>query len=368
MKIVEVISDTNIGGAGVLLLTRLLSDKNMCNNTTVIVPTGSLLSIKFRENRINYIEVDACIDRSFEFTAIFKYFFLIKKLSPDIINCHGCLSFRIAAFLCKVPVRIYTRHCTFPLARWQRSTIFKVLIGKCQTLLSNGIIAVADVVKKDLVDMGVPSHKINVIINGVRGIQRLSNEERKEIRRRLKIPECATVVSIFARIEEYKGHIDLINAGEILLKSSDNYRFLIVGEGSRLTELKRLCKDKGLEQHFIFTGFQSDVTEYFNITDINVNCSHGTETSSLALSEGMSLGIPCIASNYGGNCYMVQSGVNGFIYPCHDYKLLSTHISNIANDKELYRRLSKNAYSRYERELNSKKMTEATYNYYTQLR
>ena len=81
----------------------------------------------------------------------------------------------------------------------------------------------------------------------------------------------------------------------------------------------------------------------------------------------MSLGIPCVASNYGGNSYMVQNGVNGFIYPVSDHKRLAELISLISNDTKLYGQLSKNAYQRYERELNAKKMTEATYSYYTQL-
>ncbi|MBQ8848951.1 MAG: glycosyltransferase [Clostridia bacterium] len=367
MKIIEAISDTNIGGAGVLLLTRLVNDKQMCDNTVVVIPKGSMLKNKLSEHNISFIEVNACADRSFELSAILKYIKLIKKISPDIVNCHGCLSFRIAAFLCGVPVRIYTRHCAFPLSSWQKNPFLRFITGKCQMCLSNGIVAVAQAAKDNLVEMGVLPDRVTVIINGVNEIKTLSDSERSEIKKSLFVPNNATVIGIFARLEEYKGHTDIINAAELLIKLSEDYRFLIVGGGSMQNELKNICKSKGIDKYFIFTGFVDDVTKYFNITDLNINCSHGTETSSLALSEGMSLGIPCVASDYGGNGYMVQNGINGFLYPIYDFERLAEIIYCITNDKNLYEQLSKNASLRYERELNAKKMTEATYKYYTQL-
>lgn len=368
MKIIEAISDMNIGGAGVLLATRLGTDKNMRDSTIVVLPEGSMLSRRLTDIGVGIIEVKGCKNRSFDVFAISKFIRIIKEINPDIVNCHGCLSFRIAAFLCSVPVRIYTRHCTFPQKKWQKNAFFRSIIGNLQMELSNGIIAVAEAAKSDLVDMGVSPKRIKVIINGVKGISVLSKDERSRIRSSLSIPEDAVVVGIFARLEEYKGHKDLIEAASILLSYSDAYRFLIVGGGSLEEKLKNICREKGIDDKFIFTGFVDDVTEYFNITDINVNCSHGTETSSLALSEGMSLGIPCIASDFGGNSYMVQDGINGYVYPAYDSHRLAVLIERSGNDAILRKRLSENAYIRFKSELNHKKMTEATYNYYTQLR
>ena len=368
MKIIEAISDMNIGGAGVLLVTRLRADKDMRDRTVVVLPKGSMLIKRMLEIGVRVIEVEACRDRSFDVFAIPKYVRIIKQVSPDTVNCHGCLSFRIAALLCGVPVRIYTRHCAFPIKEWQKNFILKSIVGRFQMILSNGIIAVVEAAKNDLVDMGVDPSRVRVIINGVKGLERFSEDERLNIRRSLSIPRDAVVVGIFARLEAYKGHMDLIEAASILLSYSDKYRFLIVGGGSLEKMLKDICKKKGIYEKFIFTGFVDDVTTYFNVTDINVNCSHGTETSSLALSEGMSLGIPCIASDFGGNGYMVQNDVNGFVYPVYDGKRLAVLIEKISDDGALRERLSRNAYMRFSGELNDKKMTEATYSYYTQLR
>ena len=368
MEIIEAISDTNIGGAGVLLITRLSSDEQMRKKTTVVLPRGSALVERLVELGVRTIEADVCADRSFQMSAIPKYVRIIRLIRPDIVNCHGNLSFRIAAFLCGVPVRIYTRHCTFPIPKWQRSRVARPIIGACQCILSNGIIAVADVVKDDLVTIGVPSEKVKIIINGVSGIQRLTEGEREKVRKSLSIPLDATVVGIFARLEEYKGHTDLIEAASIMSDHSDKYRFLIVGSGSCEEQLKQMCREKEIADRVIFTGFAKDITPLINITDINVNCSHGTETSSLSLSEGMSIGIPAVVSNYGGNPYMVEDGVNGFVYPVSDSLRLAYLLEKIAEDDRLRKIMSRNARRRFERELNAEKMTEATYDYYTQLR
>ena len=103
-----------------------------------------------------------------------------------------------------------------------------------------------------------------------------------------------------------------------------------------------------------------------NIADINVNCSIGTETSSLALSEGMSIGVPCVVSDYGGNPYMVRDGENGYVYRAGDSEDLAAKIEKIKDGQD-YDRLSKNCKSRFERELNALSMSEKTQRLYLDL-
>ena len=64
---------------------------------------------------------------------------------------------------------------------------------------------------------------------------------------------------------------------------------------------------------------------------------------------------------------MVKDGYNGFIYPTDDFFALSKRISEIHDDKELYRELSENAYMRFCDELNAEKMTRKTEALYEEL-
>ena len=104
-----------------------------------------------------------------------------------------------------------------------------------------------------------------------------------------------------------------------------------------------------------------------NIADINVNCSVGTETSCLALSEGMSLSKPAVASDYGGNPYMIKDGENGFLYPMTDVKKLSLAIARLSNDKKLYSVMSEASKKRFDGELNAAEMSRKTYAFYEEL-
>lgn len=360
MRVLEAISDTNIGGAGVLLCTRLKYSNRQRIHTTVILPKGSELISRLKQINIPIITLDGCYDQSLDWKVIGKLCSILQRIRPHLVNCHGCLSFRIAATLCRVPVVIYTRHCVYPVPTWQKLPIIKQGIGKLQKILSPNIIAVAEAAKDNLLQMGLSPSGIHVIINGAEGLKTQSFQARAATRNALGIPDTACVIGICARLEPCKGHMELLKAAQILLQADDRYHFLIIGGGSLDGVLKQFCKQKHIQQHVHFIGFVQDVSPYMNIVDIQVNCSNGTETSSLALSEGMSLGKPSVVSNYGGNPHMVQHGINGFVYPLGNVTALAKRIQQLAQNPLLYKRMATNAYHRYCTEFNAKRMTTQT--------
>ena len=114
-----------------------------------------------------------------------------------------------------------------------------------------------------------------------------------------------------------------------------------------MDELKALSSELGLDDVVCFTGFREDVATIFYITEVNVNCSYRSETSSLSLSEGMSLGIPSVVSDCGGNTYMVKNCENGLIFPMENEEALAMALIRLYCDRELYKKFSANAYGRY---------------------
>ena len=197
--------------------------------------------------------------------------------------------------------------------------------------------------------------------------QRIQPNGKKPYSQKPRDFEDDIVVSIFARLEKCKGHIYFLCAAKLLIKSSDRYRFLVVGNGSLEKTLKNTAEEFGISDRVIFTGFVEDVTPYMNITDINVNCSIGTETSSLALSEGMSLGVPAVVSDFGGNPYMIRDGRNGFVFRQKDYRMLAKLISKLAGDKKLYEKMANSARHRFATELNAEKFAKETESLYSSL-
>ena len=366
IRVLEAISDTNIGGAGRLLLARLEESDRARFDETVILPRDSKLCPRLDALEVKYIAIGGCSDRSLDIFAIPRLYGEIRRIKPHILNSHACLSARIAGRIAGVPTVIQTRHSSFPLSKIYKRRTVRTAVRVASRTFSDRIIAVAHIVAQDLVRMGVEHERISVIINGARPLCRASEISIRTTRERLGIPIGARVVGMCARLEKCKDHATFLRAAKLICASGRDYRFLIVGEGSERRALESLAKQLGVADSVIFTGFCENVSEYMSLFDINVNCSVGTETSSLALSEGMSLGIPAIASDYGGNPYMVRDGVNGFLYSQGNSEELAKKIL-LLEDEKLYESLSGGARARFDNELNSKRMTRLTEELYVVL-
>ena len=363
IKVVEVISDTNIGGAGRLLLSRIKYSNKKRFKYIVILPKDSLLSPLLKNAGASIIEIEGCRDKSFDLKVIISLYKTIKFISPSIVNSHACISARIASKLAGVKVNLCTRHCAFPIKSIYLLPFVKKISGFINSYLSDGVIAVSNSARENLLQLGINDKKIKVIINGAEKLSALPTEEKKKIKAGLKIPAESIVVSIFARLESYKDHKTFLCASNVL-KNNENIHFLVVGMGSLGKSLREYAQKIGVKENVRFLGFVDDVSNIMNITDINVNCSIGTETSCLALSEGMSLGIPAIASDYSGKKYIVKNKVNGLIFSQKNHIALAKSILLLVNDKKLYSYLSQNAKNRFINELNAERMTLETERYY----
>ena len=164
------------------------------------------------------------------------------------------------------------------------------------------------------------------------------------------------VVGIFARLEGCKGHKYLFEAVAKMGKDS-RIKVLLCGRGSLADELHRLAATLGISDRVVFAGFCSDISPYMNAVDLNVNCSVGTETSSLALSEGMSIGRAAVVSDYGGNGAMVENGVSGVVVPRADADALAAALTELENDRERLSRMSEAAHQRYNELFTPQRMT-----------
>lgn len=366
VRVVESISDQNVGGAGILLLNKIKNMDSKKFDIIVLLPKGSLLSKRFKSQGTRVIEIDGCKNKSFDLKSLLAYVFVIRRLLPDIVNSHGCMNSRIAGRAVADAVNIYTRHCDFPVEAIYRNPLVKCVVRIFNSAFSDGIIAVSFSARKNLISLGVRMDQIKVIINGAEALKRTEDTVVKDLKRALNIPADAIVVGIFSRLEPYKDHVTFLRAAKLLMNNANCY-FIVVGGGSCENALKSFAKRLGILEKVRFCGFVEEVTPYMNITDINVNCSVGTETSSLALSEGMSLGIPAIVSDYPGNLYMVRDGINGIVYKQGEYRALARAVERLMSDRELYLRLSRNSRLRFDSELNAAKMARDTEDYYLSL-
>ena len=362
-RLLHIITDTNIGGAGVLLLNQLRHFDRNRFDITILLPHGSELATRVRALDYPVIFSRHGADASFQFGAVREYRKLIRQLSPDIVHCHGALSARIAAKQAGVPVRIFTRHCAYPPHGFVTTAPARWFYGQLTGKLSTGIVAVARAARDDLLALGADPDAIRVIINGSEAQRRLDQDQRAEMRKKLGIGDTDIVAGMFARLEECKGHRYFLEALS-RLPSDSRIRGLICGRGSLDGELRAMAERLGIGCRVIFAGFCPDIAPYMNVTQINVNCSVGTETSSLALSEGMSLGLVPVVSNYGGNGDMVRDGTDGFVIPVADPDALAEVLRRLEVDKGLLDSMNREAIRSFNERFTAVRMTRELEDFY----
>ena len=332
IKVIEVSSDTNIGGAGKCLLTLLENFDYNTFDVKVVLPKNSLLKPHIDKMNIPVIEVDGIADKSLDFAAVKELRMIFKRERPDIVHTHASMSARIAAKQAGAKV-VYTRHSVFEPSKKISRGIGKVINGMINNHYADSIIAVAEAAKDNLTDTGVKESKIKVILNGVDGLTPVSTDEKRIIKERFNLPDGYKAVSIVARLEDIKGHDYFIEAADRLLQKGIKARFYIAGTGSYENHLKEKVKSMNRQEQIIFTGFISDVDKLMSITDVQANASFGTEATSLALLEGMSLGIPAVVSDFGGNPGVIKNGQNGYIVPKQNSKALADNLEVLLTDQ-----------------------------------
>lgn len=352
IKILHVISDKNIGGAGKLLLNLLAKSDRKKFDTSVILPCGSLLTPRIKELNFQATETEL---------SFCKLYRLIKIQKPDIVHAHSAATARMAAKFCGVPAILNTKHCAeeiinnIPLYKRASVHAFDALFTDCT-------IATAEYVKGRLIAEGIPSQKISVIINGSLPLRELTITEKSQSRAKLGYGDDDFIVGMVARLEHGKGHEYFIEAAKFCKENNPEIKFLIVGDGCEMQKLKAAAQ--GLD-NVKFLGFVDNVSEIMNILDANVNCSYISETSSLSLSEGMSVGAVPIVSNCGGNSFMAKDC--GIVFPKKNHRALAEALIFLSKNPKKKKNLSDKAKQRFHSVFTAKKMARETESLYLRL-
>ena len=127
---------------------------------------------------------------------------------------------------------------------------------------------------------------------------------------------CSKKFGVISRFSEDKNIPMFLKSLIDVFKRYPDYQCYLVGCGTIEYDnyLKGLIKDYELDRYVIFQGYQNDTLKYYNMFEFIVLPSV-SEGCSYNIIEAMSLGIPVIASDVGGNHELIQNNINGILYP-----------------------------------------------------
>lgn len=355
VKILNIITDVNIGGAGNVLINfmRNTDRSEFCH--TVMLPVGAQLTPLLRSLEIDVVETDGIAAKSFHLGSIRIFKRELARLKPDLVHTHASLSARIAARLwSKKCAIVHTRHCVYPQGRLKTTFPMKQVLGLINNRLSDVIIAVSPAAGDNLIETGTSPEKIATVFNGVEPVRKLSDDEKSAVKSSIGVADSRFICAAIARLVPEKGHQYILDAAESLKNLP--ITFIIAGSGPIMDQLRASADDRGLD-NCVFTGFIEDIATIENIMDLQLNASYGTEATSLSLLEGMSLGIPAIVSDFGGNPYIINDGENGVVVPQHDSAELASAIRRLYEDSETLARMGESSLQAFNARFTAQAMT-----------
>jgi len=143
------------------------------------------------------------------------------------------------------------------------------------------------------------------------------------------------IIICIGELNNNKNQIAIINAMIEILKSNKNIILLLAGNGPNEVNLKKRVSSLELDKNIFFLGYQTNMGDYINISDIVVSTSF-REGLPLNIIEGMLCKKPIIASYNRGHKELVINNYNGFIIDDISSKNLSNAIIELFNDPEFY--------------------------------
>lgn len=207
--------------------------------------------------------------------------------------------------------------------------LMRIIYRKADT-----IIAVSNGVKKDLMkNFGIKEDKISVIHNPVDidKIQKLSQEEITECE---WFNEDIPIIINVASLTEKKGQKYLLKAFRII-REKLNCRLVILGEGPKENELKELAKNLGILSDVKFLGFQKNPFKFITKSAVFVLPSI-FEGFPNVLIEAMACCVPVISTDCpSGPNEVIEDGINGFLVPVKDEKIMAKKIIHLIVDDSL---------------------------------
>lgn len=328
IKVLHVLTDKNIGGAGRWLLYYLKYHNREQFDVRVVLPLGSQLIPAVKELGIHVTVLVEMEDKSFDKKAMKALVQLFKEEQPDIVHTHASMTARMAARAAMVPSIFNTKHC---MESAPGVLPKKIVRREVNAVFSDKIIAVSRAVRRSMVHAGCHPEQIAVVYNGIEPIAIPSAEEKAALLQSYGGRAGEKAVGMVARLEEVKDHETFLLAAQNVLENRKDVRFYIVGDGSLKEELERRVLELGISEWVTFTGFVKDVEKIEAALDIAVITSKA-EALCLSIIESNIAGVPAVGTDSGGVAEVIKDGETGYLVPVGDADALAARIEDLLAD------------------------------------
>ena len=160
--------------------------------------------------------------------------------------------------------------------------------------------------------------------------------EPAEVRKRFGVSDGEPVVGVFGSIYDAKGQDIMVEAIGRAIEKVPRIKVLIVGDALNtefLAMVKLRIEELGLGGHFVFTGFQKEVTEIMRACDFTVLPSRSEALGRVVL-EAWSVGSFVIGSSVDGMREIIEDADGGYLFCSEDPDDLAARIVDASSSKD----------------------------------
>lgn len=331
IKVLEYVPAYNVGGIESLVYQIFKSKgEDIEFDLMVEVDLNKQIQNKISKMNINIIRIPNLTKESFV-----KHIFYVKKIiknnNYDVVHSHEIpLRFWILKYAKKYGVKNRILHSHSVDFESSKYSFVRKITSKISIKYANELIACSSEAGQVF-----GNKKYKVLTNGIDPIKyKFSIQKRNIIRKKLMLVSSDILLIQVGRLTEIKNHKFSI---ELLSLLDDKYKFVIVGDGPNLKELRNICKLYNVENRVIFTGNVENVNDYLSASDVYIMPS---------ISEGFSL--VALESQANGICTLLSDGIPKFVKITNFTQLLPLDLKiwkdTILNLKFNNFELRKNAY------------------------
>jgi len=190
-------------------------------------------------------------------------------------------------------------------------------------------------------------------------------EKRDEIRNDLRMRDY-TIIGMIANIKMIKNPDLFLRVAFRICETHARSAFLLIGGGNRIEELRSQVHQHGLADRIRLLGKVTDVHPFLRVLDVLMLTSN-SEGKPMSLLEGMSHGLPVVATRVGGIPELVEDGENGFLFQPGDEIAATEAVSRLVLDTELRQRMSESSKRKFDSDLNIEVIKHQMEKFYDQV-
>lgn len=227
---------------------------------------------------------------------------------------------------------------------WRRPTSLAMLRRKLLNRL-NGVVALSQDIRSELLAAGLAESKIFVIPNPVdlAAYRPAGEQERAELRRALGLEDTFLVVGCGVVIPR-KGVKEAVEAIGRLAPGAPKVSLVWIGPHSAdgyADSVMAVAREMGIADRVQLVGYRADVSRWLRAADAFVLPS-ANEGMPNALLEAMASGLPVLVSPVSGARDLIRDWSNGILIP-RDPAAIAASLQRLLDDPVLRRQLGGNA-------------------------